>query len=146
MFCTDQKLISTFSILVMELMPFGDLSGFLKKSGSCLAMNELLNLGIDAANGMAYLESKNTIHRDLAARNVLVGENHVAKISDFGMSREEDDEGELYDICGSVCANGSLIGQFLFTFGYKNSLGFISTRMYFSDECQMTNVEQRKYI
>ena len=30
------------------------------------------------------------VHRDLACRNVLVGENKVLKISDFGMARKED--------------------------------------------------------
>ena len=30
------------------------------------------------------------VHRDLACRNVLVGENMVLKISDFGMARKED--------------------------------------------------------
>ena len=30
------------------------------------------------------------VHRDLACRNVLVGENKVLKISDFGMARDED--------------------------------------------------------
>ena len=46
---------------------------------------------LDAAAGMQYLESKNCIHRDLAARNCLVGEKNVVKISDFGMSREEEE-------------------------------------------------------
>lgn len=40
---------------------------------------------------MRYLESKNCIHRDLAARNCLISNEHVVKISDFGMSREEEE-------------------------------------------------------
>lgn len=40
---------------------------------------------------MRYLESKNCIHRDLAARNCLVDFENSVKISDFGMSREEEE-------------------------------------------------------
>ena len=35
-----------------------------------------------------YLASKNLIHRDLAARNILVGEDKVLKICDFGLTRD----------------------------------------------------------
>merc|ERR1711936_1215658 len=40
---------------------------------------------------LKYLESKQCIHRDLAARNCLVGDTNIVKISDFGMSREEEE-------------------------------------------------------
>lgn len=38
---------------------------------------------------MEYLECKKVVHRDLAARNVLIAEDCVAKVSDFGLAREE---------------------------------------------------------
>ena len=38
------------------------------------------------------MASKNLVHRDLAARNVLVGDNKVVKISDFGLSRNMSED------------------------------------------------------
>ncbi|XP_064471563.1 tyrosine-protein kinase Fer-like isoform X2 [Ornithodoros turicata] len=78
-------------MIVMELVPGGSLLAFLRSQGPRLNTKHLLNMCIDSAAGMAYLESKNCIHRDLAARNCLVGHSNIVKISDFGMSREEEE-------------------------------------------------------
>ncbi|XP_063309709.1 tyrosine-protein kinase Fer isoform X1 [Pelobates fuscus] len=85
--CTQRQPI----YIVMELVPGGDFLSFLRKRKDDMKPKQLVKFSLDAASGMAYLESKNCIHRDLAARNCLVGENNVLKISDFGMSRQEDD-------------------------------------------------------
>lgn len=85
--CTQRQPI----YIVMELVPGGDFLSFLRKKKDELKTKQLVRFSVDAAAGMAYLESKNCIHRDLAARNCLVGDNSVLKISDFGMSRQEDD-------------------------------------------------------
>merc|ERR1719193_1054776 len=37
---------------------------------------------------MKYLAEMNYVHRDLAARNILVNENLICKVADFGLSRE----------------------------------------------------------
>ncbi|XP_026030751.1 fibroblast growth factor receptor 1-A-like isoform X2 [Astatotilapia calliptera] len=53
-----------------------------------LEVRELVSAAYQVARGMAYLASKKCIHRDLAARNVLVTEDSVMKIADFGLARD----------------------------------------------------------
>ncbi|XP_073952561.1 tyrosine-protein kinase Fer isoform X4 [Choristoneura fumiferana] len=78
-------------MIVMELVSGGSLLTFLRTRAATLSSRALLGMCRDAAGGMRYLESKNCIHRDLAARNCLVGDDNIVKISDFGMSREEEE-------------------------------------------------------
>ncbi|KAG8447189.1 hypothetical protein GDO86_014596 [Hymenochirus boettgeri] len=74
--------------IVTELVPKGDLLNYLRDSKEDeLDIDGQLDIAMQVAEGMYYLESKNYVHRDLAARNILMGQNNICKIADFGMAR-----------------------------------------------------------
>ncbi|ELU15562.1 hypothetical protein CAPTEDRAFT_96849 [Capitella teleta] len=51
-------------------------------------VKHLLCYAFQIARGMEYLDSRKYIHRDLATRNILLGEDHVVKICDFGLAKD----------------------------------------------------------
>ncbi|XP_062505401.1 fibroblast growth factor receptor 2-like isoform X2 [Corticium candelabrum] len=53
-----------------------------------ITQRKMFTFGEQIAKGMAYLYSQKILHRDLAARNVLVFNNEVLKMSDFGLARD----------------------------------------------------------
>ncbi|KAI8506590.1 regulation of mast cell degranulation [Branchiostoma belcheri] len=84
--------------LVTKYMRYGDLKGFLLK---CRKLDERLRdsmydfnemeiyqVARQIANGMTFISQAGYVHGDLAARNVLVGEDLVVKISDFGLTTD----------------------------------------------------------
>ncbi|XP_028260337.1 megakaryocyte-associated tyrosine-protein kinase isoform X2 [Parambassis ranga] len=74
--------------IVTELMTKGNLVNFLRTRGrSVVSSVQLLRFALDVCEGMEYLESKKLVHRDLAARNILVSDDNVAKVSDFGLTK-----------------------------------------------------------
>ncbi|EDV93460.1 tyrosine-protein kinase CSK isoform X2 [Drosophila grimshawi] len=76
--------------LVTEYMSKGSLVDYLRSRGrQHITKKDQINFAFDTASGMEYLEAKKVVHRDLAARNVLISEDCVAKVSDFGLAREE---------------------------------------------------------
>ncbi|PAA62748.1 hypothetical protein BOX15_Mlig007730g1 [Macrostomum lignano] len=85
-------------LLVMEYLSHGSLLAYLRANRSVLESNDLLYMSLDAACGLAYLETKQFIHRDIAARNCLVNDTKVVKIADFGMCRTEG----VYQVSGGL--------------------------------------------
>ncbi|XP_031253658.1 receptor kinase-like protein Xa21 [Pistacia vera] len=89
------KVISTcsnenFKALVLEYMPNGNLEKCLCSDNFFLDISQRLNIMIDVASALEYLHfdcSIPVIHCDLKPSNILLDENMVTHLSDFGISK-----------------------------------------------------------
>ncbi|OAY39111.1 hypothetical protein MANES_10G068500v8 [Manihot esculenta] len=79
-----------FKALVMEFMPNGSLEALLHSNCYCLDMVQRLNILADVAVAVEYLHhnySRPVVHCDIKPSNVLLDENMVAHLGDFGISK-----------------------------------------------------------
>merc|ERR1712146_853852 len=79
--------------IVTEYMPLGDLHSVLRKYPG-LPWETKLSFALGIAKGMQYLHSLDPpiVHRDLKALNILVNENYIVKVADFGLSKATPEE------------------------------------------------------
>ncbi|CAN6463935.1 unnamed protein product [Victoria cruziana] len=81
--------------IVTEFMSGGSVYDFLHKQKGVFKLPALLRVAIDVSKGMNYLHQNNIIHRDLKAANLLMDENEVVKVADFGVARVQSQSGVM---------------------------------------------------
>nr|XP_027186271.1 probable LRR receptor-like serine/threonine-protein kinase At3g47570 isoform X2 [Cicer arietinum] len=83
-----------FKSLVMEFMSNGSVEKWLYSYNYCLDFLQRLNIMIDVASALEYLHHGSSIpvvHCDLKPSNVLLDEDMVAHVTDFGISKLLDE-------------------------------------------------------
>jgi len=73
-------------IIITELLD-QDLKRFIKESQSAISFRDTVNILLDVARGLSYLQSRGLVHRDLACKNILLTIDKQAKIADFGFAK-----------------------------------------------------------
>ncbi|KAF8013418.1 hypothetical protein BT93_I1311 [Corymbia citriodora subsp. variegata] len=81
--------------IVTEFMSGGSVYDYLHKQRGVFKLPTLLKVAIDVSKGMNYLHQNNIIHRDLKAANLLMDENEVVKVADFGVARVKAQSGVM---------------------------------------------------
>ncbi|XP_041125613.1 tyrosine-protein kinase JAK1 [Polyodon spathula] len=84
--------------LIMEYLPSGSLKEYLPRNKHKINLKQQLKYGVQICQGMDYLGSLKYVHRDLAARNVLVENENIVKIGDFGLTKTIQTNKEYYTV------------------------------------------------
>ena len=93
----------TFFYIVMERPTKGDLFNYVC-SKKRLSLSEATSIFYQLVNAIEYIHKNKVVHRDMKPENIMITEDHIIKIGDFGLSRHYEAANiKLETTCGSPC-------------------------------------------
>eukprot|EP00003_Mantamonas_plastica_P003234 TRINITY_DN12582_c0_g1_i1.p2 TRINITY_DN12582_c0_g1~~TRINITY_DN12582_c0_g1_i1.p2 ORF type:complete len:249 (-),score=71.56 TRINITY_DN12582_c0_g1_i1:1753-2499(-) len=87
--------------VVMEFAAGGTLSSMLKTVH--LNRDQIIDIALGIARGMAFLHSHDVLHRDLKPANIMFSETGVVRIGDFGLSKTMSNTHTMTKGVGTWC-------------------------------------------
>lgn len=90
-----------FDYLVMEYVPGGTLKQHISFD-NLLPLNRLIDILYKICNALDYSHKMGVLHRDIKPSNVLLGENNVVKLSDFGAAFLFNSDTTQVDMVGTL--------------------------------------------
>lgn len=89
--------------IVMEYVPGYTLKQFIAQRGR-LAPNEAINITREILSAVSHAHKQHIIHRDLKPQNILLADDGMVKVSDFGIAQQKDSGNTINasEVLGSV--------------------------------------------
>ncbi len=72
--------------IVMELVGGITLKEYIKKKG-CISPQETVDISIQIASALSHAHNHHIIHRDIKPQNILISEDGMIKVTDFGIAK-----------------------------------------------------------
>lgn len=96
----DVQLDDSYIYLILENNSGGNLEQLLQLSGS-LPEEKAAMIFKQVMEGITYIHSLGIAHRDVTLKNIILTSEGYAKLSDFGLSKHQTDNGYLSTTCGT---------------------------------------------
>lgn len=90
------------ALIVMEYCCGGSVKDAMRQLGRTMNVEQITVILRDVLNGLDYLHANKKIHRDVKAANILLNEEGIAKLGDFGVSEPLEASSKKRSIIGTL--------------------------------------------